>query len=271
MRKIFVRSLSRFVVWGPGPKRAVNELLFMCVVLFAAVVAPPVRADEGEEASAEAMTLRRYELAGCRIWGGNSDIGVQFGGAATLTRFYDRAFPYLWNADVLLSASLKDVNGLRLVQQSHVLRLDAPDLLNGRLRVDTRANFPHTINSGYYGIRNLTPIDPARVGNKYYWYTNAESRLRVLARIHTGHSIDIALGSILRYEFPEGYQGSKLEEDLAGPHGSPTTALGATSMFLAGIAAGIMMDTRDSEFVTRRGIFYQIGVGATVGSADGVG
>src|SRR5258708_8311976 len=42
-------------------------------------------------------------------------------------------------------------------------------------------------------------------------------------------------------------------------------------MFLAGIAAGIMMDTRDSEFVTRRGIFYQIGVGATEGSADGVG
>jgi outer membrane protein assembly factor BamA len=39
---------------------------------------------------------------------------------------------------------------------------------------------------------------------------------------------------------------------------------------LAGIAAGIMIDTRDSEFVTRRGIFYQLGVGATVGSQEDV-
>jgi hypothetical protein len=220
--------------------------------------------------SAQAATLRRYELAGFPIIGGNSDIGFQFGGAATLTRFYDRAFPYLWNADLLLSASLKDVNGLRLVQQSHVLRLDAPDLLNGRLRVDTRANFQHTINSGYYGIGNLTSVDPTSVGKSYYWYTNDESRVRVLSRIHMGHSIDIALGTILRYEAPENYPGSRLEQDLAGPHGSPTTAVGGNSMFLAGIGAGMMMDTRDSEFVTRRGIFYQIGVGATVGSADGV-
>ena len=264
MRKIFVRS-SRM--------RSTSRKAFfvVCVASFAALAALPLRADEGEVPSAEATRLRRYELAGFPILGGNSDIGVQFGGAATLTRFYDRAFPYLWNADLLLSASLKDVNGIRLVQQSHVLRLDAPDLLDGRLRVDTRANFQHTINSGYYGIGNLAPVDPAKVGNKHYWYTNDESRLRVLARIHTGHLIDVALGTIFRYEAPELYYPSRLADDLAGPHGSATTALGATSMFLAGIGAGIMMDTRDSEFVTRRGIFYQIGAGATVGSADAVG
>jgi len=260
MRKIFVR-VARFVP---------RALLFVCVISFAALAPSLLRADEGEAVSAQTATLRRYELAGFPILGGNSDIGFQFGGAATLTRFYDRAFPYLWNADLLLSASLKDANGIRLVQQSHVLRLDAPDLLKGRLRVDTRANFQHTINSGYYGIGNLTPVDPANVGKRYYWYTNDESRLRVLARIHTGHSIDIALGSIFRYEAPEVNAGSKLDQDLAGPHGSPTTALGATSAFLAGLGAGIMIDTRDSEFVTRRGIFYQVGVGATVGSADGV-
>ena len=41
-------------------------------------------------------------------------------------------------------------------------------------------------------------------------------------------------------------------------------------MLLAGVAAGGMIDTRDSEFVTRRGVFYQVGVAATVGSSDQV-
>jgi hypothetical protein len=50
---------------------------------------------------------------------------VQFGAAATLTRFYDRTFPYLWNIDLLLSGSVKDdQNGFRLVQQSYVLQPD---------------------------------------------------------------------------------------------------------------------------------------------------
>ena len=31
-----------------------------------------------------------------------------------------------------------------------------------------------------------------------------------------------------------------------------------------------MYDTRDSEFVTQRGVFYQVGAGATVGSSDRV-
>src|SRR5258708_3577487 len=151
MRKIFVRS--RFVVRGPGPKRAVNTkpavkaFLFMCVVSFAALAPSLLRADEGEAVSAQTAALRRYELAGFPILGGNSDIGFQFGGAATLTRFYDQAQPYLWNVDLLLSGSVKDdQSGFRLVQQSHVLRLDAPELFHGRMRLDARAMFQRTIN-----------------------------------------------------------------------------------------------------------------------------
>jgi outer membrane protein assembly factor BamA len=45
---------------------------------------------------------------------------------------------------------------------------------------------------------------------------------------------------------------------------------GGSSMLLAGVAAGVMVDTRDSEFVTRSGVFYQVGVSATAGSSDQV-
>jgi hypothetical protein len=232
------------------------------------------RADDGEPATAIPLDPRRYELAGFPIVGGNSDIGVQFGAAATLTKFYDGALPYFWNIDLLLSGSVKDdQNGLRLVQQSHVLRIDAPDLLGGRLRIDSRASFQRTINQGYFGLGNATTAEPATgetsLGRRYQ-YTQEEARIRTIARVHTGTPIDLALGAIVRVESPEVYPGTKLADDLTRAPGAGLYdgVYGADPALLAGVAAGIMIDTRDSEFVTRQGIFYQLGAGATVGSTD---
>jgi hypothetical protein len=240
-----------------------------CAWVCAFVATGLARADEGEPASAQQVLARRYELAGFPIIGGNSDTGVQFGGAATLTRFYDLAFPYLWNLDLLLSASVKDdQNGLRLVQQSHVLRLDAPDLLSGRLRLDTRVSYQRTINAGYYGIGNAAPAE-ANPPFQFYQYKQEETRLRAIARVHTAKRVDIAFGASFRYETPDAYPGTKLASDLAPGHtGAEPLALGGDAALLSGVAAGVMVDTRDSEFVTRSGIFYQLGMGATVGTAD---
>jgi Omp85 superfamily domain len=219
------------------------------------------------------LAPRRYEFAGFPILGGNSDIGVQLGAAATLTRFYDEAQPYLWNIDLLLSASLKDdQNGFRLVQQSHVLRLDAPELFGGRARLDARATYLRTINAGYYGMGNAAPIvvppGEATVGRRYQ-YVQQEAWLRTIVRRRTGTPLDVAFAGNLRYERPLVYDGSKLAEDLATGGGSPSVPGGAEAL-LASLTAGVMIDTRDSEFVTTRGVFYQLGVGATVGSAERV-
>jgi hypothetical protein len=238
------------------------------------VAAQSSEAQEGSSASVQVLNPRRDELAGFPILGGNSDIGIQFGGAVTFSRFYDEVRPYLWNVDLLLSGSVKDENGFRLVQQSHVLRVDAPDLWSGRVRVDSRGSFQRTINAGFFGIGNATtgalPPGQTTLGRRYQ-YVQQEGRLRAIARVHTGSPIDLALGANLRYEVPEAYGGSKLAEDLAarGPDGKPFL-LGAQDAFLAGASAGLLIDTRDSEFVTRQGILYQLGFGATVGSAERV-
>ncbi len=258
---------------------------FALVVIFAAAAA---HADDGRlrastDSASESPTdadleARRYELAGFPIVGGNSDIGFQFGAAATWTRFYDASRPYFWNVDLLLSGSLKDdANGFRMVQQSHVLRLDLPDLWEHRLRVDTRASFQRTINAGYYGIGNATTADlqasQANTGRTFQ-YTQEEGRLRTIARLHTDTLFDVALGMNLRYEAPSAYEGSRLAQDLAVTDptrpGVPLVP-GADSMLLAGLAAGFIVDTRDSEFITRSGYYYQVGVGATLGSADETG
>jgi hypothetical protein len=217
---------------------------------------------------------RRYELAGFPIIGGNSDIGFQFGGAATWTRFYDEAFPYLWNVDLLLSASIKDDSqGVRLVQQSHVLRLDYPAWLGGKTRLDARASFQRTINAGYYGIGDATSaaFGPGANGpGQLYEYTQLEGRERNIVRVHTGTPFDLALGTNLRLESPTVYAGSRLAQDAAaGSVAGRPSVVGTQEMVLGGVAAGV--DTRDSEFITRRGIFYQLGVGGTMGSAESVG
>lgn len=221
------------------------------------------------------LNPRRYELAGFPVIGGNSDIGLQFGAAVTYTRFFDTAFPYLWNIDLLLSGSVKDdQNGFRLVQQSHVLRLDAPDLLGGRMRFDARGSFQRTINAGYYGLGNASQAGPALgepILGRRYQYVQEEGRVRTIVRWHVAPPLDVAFGTNLRYEAPEVYGGTKLSEDLAPAATGAAPVPGGQAALLVGAAAGIMVDTRDSEFVTRRGFFYQAGMSAVIGSAENVG
>jgi hypothetical protein len=239
----------------------------------------PLSPSPSTAVTATALDPRRYELAGFPIVGGNSDIGLQFGGAVTWTRFFDAARPYLWNIDLLLSASVKDdTAGFRLVQQSHVLRLDAPDLVGDRARLDARGSFLRTINAGYYGLGNATTAQPgpgqADIGRRYQ-YLQEEGRVRTIVRVHSGppgarSPIDFAFGTNVRYEAPTAYDGTKLAEDLAGPPMQATRVLGGPSMLLTGVAVGMMIDTRDSEFVTTRGFFYQLGLGATAGTSESV-
>jgi hypothetical protein len=268
-----------FIRRGPrvGRRRDPRFVFHVAAALLCcASFAPPASADEGDQKDG-AVKDQRFELAGFPIVAGSTDIGVQFGGAATLTRFFDRQFPYDWNLDLLLTASVKDdQNGVRFVQQAYVLRLDSPGLFSGRLRVDTRGSFQQTINAGYYGVGNaavadLTPLPGKPNIGQRYQYQQDQGRVRVIARLHTGTPFDVAFGTNLRYEAPAVYSDSKLAQDLASrnPDGSHA-AYGSSAAALAGLAVGAMYDTRDSEFVTRRGIFYQVGVGPTLGSAEGV-
>jgi hypothetical protein len=79
---------------------------------------PPIRLGSAEPVPAVTPVLSvdevadyrtsRYEPAGFRLLGGDSDIGFQFGAVTTLTRFDDGVAPYLWNMDFVVAASVKD-------------------------------------------------------------------------------------------------------------------------------------------------------------------
>ncbi len=243
----------------------------IAAALAIATMAPAqASADEPSADKEPPLDPRRRELAAFPILGGNTDIGVQFGAALTLTRFRDEARPYLWNLDLVASGSVKsDPTGLRVIQQSHVVRIDLPDLFQGRLRVDALAGFQRTINEGYYGVGNASEEGSIHgetsIGRRYQ-FIQQEARTRFIARVRTKSPIDIAVGGHFRFVAPEVYAGTKLAEDAAA-----STIRGTDPIALAGGAIGVMIDRRDSEFITTRGIFYQLGLGGTAGSGDGVG
>ena len=143
----------------------------------------------------EELDKQRFEVAGFPIIGGNTDIGVQVGAAATFTQFKDEVKPYLWNIDAVASASMKsDSNGFRLVQQQHVLRLDAPDLWHDRLRIDARSNFLRTINAGYFGLGNASRAvtnSNGQIGDRYQ-FTHEEASARLANRMIRPPSFSIA-------------------------------------------------------------------------------
>lgn len=216
---------------------------------------------------------QRYELAGFPIVAGNTDIGVQFGIALTLTRFDGDIAPYLWNADLLLSASLKDAQGgLSFVQQSHVLRLDLPHLLDGRLRLDTRASFERTVNEGYFARGdNASRASPPTSASdrRFYQYLFEETRMRSIGRVHTGTPWDVAFAMAIRYVMPRVYANSRLAQDVnASGRAGGLAVIGTRATGLFKLGVGAMYDTRDSEFVTRSGLFYQWGVSWSLGTSS---
>ncbi|HEX3851414.1 MAG TPA: BamA/TamA family outer membrane protein [Polyangiaceae bacterium] len=246
-----VRMLGLTLILESGAARAGSSL----------ATATAARNDE--------LPPRRYEFLPVPNIGGNRDIGVELGVAFTLARFHEEERPYSWLLAGVFGTSFKDdENGFRAVQQFHFLRLDLPNLFSGRVRIDSRLNFLHSIDSPYYGVGNASTAErlpPSPEPTRQNEYVAEEVRLRSLASIKTGTLFDAAFAINLRYELPQTYQGSQLVADAAR-----TGIAGTEHTFLSTIAAGVILDTRDNEFVPRRGVFYQLGVAGTAGSAERV-
>jgi hypothetical protein len=232
---------------------------------------PPIR-DSVEPADVEILNPHRFEFAGFPIIGGNTDIGVLFGVAGTLSRFEDPIAPYLWNLDVVVSVSAKsEPDGLGVIQQNQLVHLDAVRPFGPGVRVDALAGYTRTINAGYYGVGNATTaaLAPGETPRRYQ-YVQQEARFRAIGRTPIGRRFDLVYGGNLRDEVPRAYDGSKLaEEDQARGDGGHVLR-GLTPALLGAIGVGVLYDTRDTEFVTRRGILYELSVGAALGTEERV-
>jgi len=208
----------------------------------------------------------RYEPAGFPIVGGTSDIGIMGGAVFTLTRFDGGIRPYKWNMDLVASASEKPgPNGVEINQQSYLWQWDVPGLFDGRVRLNPAVSYERTINQGYYGIGNATPLFPASAqgGNlsRYNEFIAQEARVRHFTRVKIARAFDLMIATTYRYVVPETYAGSRLVQDAAAQGGSGQPTLrGLQPLSLAQLGVGIVYDTRDNEFFPHRGMYHQVGV-----------
>jgi Omp85 superfamily domain len=223
---------------------------------------PEVTLPHGKIAAQDELDYEtpRFEIAAFPLIGGDSDIGFEFGGVGTLTRFADGTRPYSWNMDLLLATSVKQgPHGAEFTQQSYLWQLDAPRLVGSSVRLNPAVSYSDTINQGYFGIGNASSANPpARVHGepgRYFQYDEREGRLRELTRIGWRRPWDFLLATTLRHAAPVAYRGSKLAEDVALGN-----VRGYRDMTLAVLGFGFLYDTRDNEFFPRRGAFHQIGI-----------
>ncbi len=218
----------------------------------------------------------KTEVAALPILAGNSDIGVQVGGAAFMTHLAGGIRPYAWKADLLLSASLKPgpTGGVDLAQQAHDLRLDIPRFLGSRVRLMPGFFVERHVNAGYFGLGNATlaiPFPDGSVGRRYHSVTE-EVRFRLNARFPLTGRFDGMLGVQLRYTDADAYPYSKLAADAAviEPDGRPRI-FGMDPIASAIPAAGLVYDTRNDEISPRSGSFDMIGIRAGLGVPAGPG
>jgi len=221
---------------------------------------PPVAAvvDPDDEEHIDYDTPRT-EPAGFLIVGGNSDIGLQFGLAGRLARFAHGSKPYVFRADLLLTASVRDSGGsVGVAQQEYIVQFDIPHLFGGRVRTTPGMQFFNFVDAGYFGRGNATSATLPDVvqGNpeRYFQHRARELRLRDFTRVRLKKPVDLMIAPILRYHDHAAYDGSKL--DIDNRNG---LVRGLRKLFITSLAIGIVFDTRDNELFPHKGMYHQVG------------
>jgi outer membrane protein assembly factor BamA len=221
---------------------------------------PPTEAPKSTGKPEFDYDTSRLEPAGIPLFGGDSDIGVEIGAVATLSKLGHGVRPYEWNMDLLVSVSVKSgpSGHADLTQQNYLWDIDVPGLLGGRLRISPTVSYTGTINAGYWGLGNASSARrPAYVADaeRYYQYFDRSAMARELTRIRVHPPIDLMVSTTYRYESPRAYAGSRLAEDAAAGR-----VVGLTPLSLVMVGAGFVYDSRDNEYFPRSGSFHQLGV-----------
>jgi hypothetical protein len=207
----------------------------------------------------------RLEPAGFPLIAGNSDIGVEFGGVGTLTRFAHGQRPYIWNIDVVLAISIKDgPHGAEIAQQNYYAQLDATDIFDTGVRSTSALYYNKFVDTGYFGRGNDSSATrpPVIDGNRgrFFQYVSREVRLRSFDRFPVAKPFDLMVAPILRWHDPEAYPGSKLAVDAQTRDASGRPLVhGLHPTMIGSLGAGAVVDTRDNEFFPRRGMYHQMG------------
>lgn len=220
-----------------------------------------VGASEVEPASTSTST----ELGVLPAVNYSSDTGLGFGVLAALARFDPERRPFDWRVELLLYATLKEIDGsYELPVHADYIKLDKPAFLGERrLRFNGEIGFRKQSNARWFGLGSESSEAPPGADGRYNLYDrifpglSASLRYALVDRpVPIGKwRLEVFGRLAFTYNVISSYSGSRLEADLA------TEALalrGRDHHALLIGAAGLLFDTRDHEFIPSSGWFAEL-------------
>ena len=242
-----------------------------------------------EASNPEALEARRTEVGLLPAINYNSDLGFGFGALAAIAQFSPGFEPFEWRIEALAYATLMDgPSGLDVPFQSHYVRIDKPDFIQDGLRLNGTIAFQRFSEAAYHGFGSRSVrIDGADDGTdaerRFHDYdrmnpeVSASLRVELLDRpVPVGKErLEFFAGTRLLYNDLNIYEGSALARDVAlretdSPDGQTMRDLlfGTSDHVLWMLNAGLLLDTRDHEFVPARGTFSELSIRFSPGVDD---
>jgi hypothetical protein len=194
--------------------------------------------------------------------GGDSDVGIGFGQVSDWAKLGAECQSFCWRLETaaFISFKLRDDNSRLIVPfQDYYLLFSRPSLgPGGRFRLDLRASFTDETTLLYYGIGNAAPEPPPSTPLAAEEYKRIHPTATALGRAalgkdwfvegglqYTRNWLTVAPDSLLaQMQAGSSPAAPFLKGNFAAPHG------------VALIDIGLQYDTRDSEIVTREGMFH---------------
>ena len=201
----------------------------------------------------------RLEVGGVPVLMGDSDLGVGVGGVVSLARFSEECSPFRWQLLAMIFLTLKSTgDGVETVYQDHMVRLDLPWLLGGRVRLRSDVSLARHQNAGYYGIGNAAAASEAG-DRRRYQYDRIYPSINARAQVKLTRHLSSMVGAALAYNWFEVYPGSKLAEDLSSRDEALRELVrGTGDHYGARVDLGLLWDTRDHDLVPTSGAFHEL-------------
>jgi hypothetical protein len=222
-------------------------------------------AADAAAAPTKAPERRRTELGIVPLVGGDTDVGIGVGGLSSIAGLPAtwKGSPYRWALDSSAFISFKTEseggNHLVIPYQDYYVQWTAPELLDGRLRLEARPSFTRDTTLRYYGIGNASPAPSGSDVPSRDFYGRTHPMVWARGRYRFWDYMNFGLGSYYTQSWMTVPASGTLAMQMASGDPVVRRLLGeARTHGVLLFETLLLYDSRDDEIDTERGQFHQI-------------
>jgi len=206
---------------------------------------------------------RRTEFNFVPFIGGDSDVGIGFGGAGDLSRLTPDDQPFRWRIEMggIITFKRREGSSLQIPFQDYYLVLAIPNLPPARrLRLEVRPSFTDEATQRFYGVGNASPAPPPDLPREDTQYHRTHAHAAAALRFpFLRPGLFLRPQAEISYSAVEMGQNSLLAQQRA--NGSPAVRNlldGPLKFASVAFEARLEHDGRDNELITRSGFYNSV-------------